>query len=189
MGGTKADQGREEYIESELARRHAADKAAQAASASQQLGSSSTATPTSADPTKQVGDGPTLQGRLQEVDLGEEVRMRNAAMTEQARRRLAGEAVDEESDGSKRVRIGKDGKPFRTRKRRASEDIKRDQLVEELMRENRRMFLLYLWTSLDGILLILVRSGCLRCACATTKYWGAWHRRGRRREDCRGVQT
>lgn len=80
-----------------------------------------------------------MSGRLQEVDLGEEARMRNAAMTEQARRRLAGEALDDESEGSsKRPRLGKDGKPWRPRKRRASEDIKRDQLVEELMRENRR---------------------------------------------------
>lgn len=92
------------------------------------------------DPAKQLGDRPTLQGRLQEVDLGEEVRMRNAAMTEQARRRLAGEAVDEDSDDPrKRVRIGKDGKPWRSRKRRASDAIKRDQMVEELMRENRCM--------------------------------------------------
>lgn len=92
----------------------------------------------SIDPTKKVGDGPTLLGRLQEVDLGDEVRKRNAAMTEQARRRLAGEAVDEDSEGSrKRVRVGKDGKPWRSRKRRPSDAMKRDQLVEELMRENK----------------------------------------------------
>lgn len=80
-----------------------------------------------------------MHGKLQEVDLGEEVRMRNANMTEQARRRLAGEAIESEDDGSrKRVRIGKDGKPWRGRKRRGSDDVKRDQLVEELMRENKR---------------------------------------------------
>lgn len=80
-----------------------------------------------------------MHGKLQEVDLGAEVRMRNANMTEQARRRLAGEAIEADDDGSrKRVRIGKDGKPWRGRKRRGSDDVKRDQLVEELMRENRR---------------------------------------------------
>lgn len=80
-----------------------------------------------------------MHGKLQEVDLGEEVRMRNANMTEQARRRLAGEAIeDDDSDSRKRVRLGKDGKPWRGRKRRGSDDVKRDQLVEELMRENRR---------------------------------------------------
>lgn len=79
-----------------------------------------------------------MHGKLQEVDLGEEVRMRNANMTEQARRRLAGEAIeDDDSDSRKRVRLGKDGKPWRGRKRRGSDDVKRDQLVEELMRENR----------------------------------------------------
>lgn len=79
-----------------------------------------------------------MSGRLQEVDLGEEARARNAAMTEQARRRLAGEAPADESEGRRPPRLGKDGKPWRPRKRRASEDIKRDQLVEELMRENKR---------------------------------------------------
>lgn len=82
-----------------------------------------------------------MHGRLQEVDLGDEVRARNAAMTEQARRRLAGETIEDESDGSRgRPRVGKDGKPWRGRKRRASDDIKRDQMVEALMRENRRKF-------------------------------------------------
>lgn len=137
----KADQGREEYIESELARRHAADKAAQDSQSQppQPDGSLSAA---AVDPTKHLGERPTMHGKLQEVDLGDEARMRNAAMTEQARRRLAGEAVEEESDGTarKRPRIGKDGKPWRGRKRRASEDVKRDQMVEALMRENRREF-------------------------------------------------
>lgn len=82
-----------------------------------------------------------MHGKLQEVDLGEEVRARNENMTEQARRRLAGEAIEADDEGSrKRVRIGKDGKPWRGRKRRGSDDVKRDQLVEELMRENRRKF-------------------------------------------------
>ncbi|KAJ4396932.1 hypothetical protein N0V93_001154 [Gnomoniopsis smithogilvyi] len=126
----------EEYIESELARRHAADKAAQEAQ-SQNPESSSTATPSGAQLSKHQEERPTMQGRLQEVDLGDEVRARNAAMTEQARRRLAGETIEDESDGSrKRPRVGKDGKPWRGRKRRAS-DVKRDQMVEALMRENR----------------------------------------------------
>lgn len=134
----KADQGREEYIESELARRHAADKAAQEAH-TQNPDSSSAAMPTGVQLSQHQGERPTMQGRLQEVDLGDEARARNAAMTEQARRRLAGETIEDESDGSrKRHRVGKDGKPWRGRKRRASDDIKRDQMVEALMRENRR---------------------------------------------------
>lgn len=105
---------------------------------SEQQSEASQSQSTVVDPTKPFGERPTMQGRLQEVDLGEEVRMRNAAMTEQARRRLAGEAIEDTEDGSrKRPRLGKDGKPWRSRKRRGSEDIKRDQLVEELMRENK----------------------------------------------------
>lgn len=107
------------------------------------------ATKNAAPPLKEVfKDRPTRSGRLQEVDLGEEVRDRNAALTEQARRRLAGEASDDESAEGK-PRLGKDGKPWRSRKRRASDDIKRDQLVEELMRENKREF--YLFISFLGI--------------------------------------
>lgn len=80
-----------------------------------------------------------MGGRLQEIDLGQEARMRNAVMTEQARKRLAGELLEEDSDASgRRPRLGPDGKPWRGRKRRASEDIKRDQMVEALMRENKR---------------------------------------------------
>ncbi|CAN8099815.1 unnamed protein product [Discula destructiva] len=139
----------DEYIESELARRHAADKAAAAAqeasqSKEQPPSSAAAAAVPGADLLNKhhLGERPTMQGRLQEVDLGEEVRARNAAMTEQARRRLlAGEAaVEDESDGAgarKRPRTGKDGKPWRGRKRRASDDVKRDQMVEALMRENR----------------------------------------------------
>lgn len=124
-----------------MARRYAADQEAQASSNQQEPDSSGVITTTrSGIPgIKLPGDRPTLSGKLHEVDLGEEVRERNAIMTEQARRRLAGEAVEDESDGSKkRPKIGKDGKPWRPRKRRASEDIERDQLVDELMRENKR---------------------------------------------------
>lgn len=46
----------------------------------------------------------------------------------------------------KKVRLGPDGKPWRggRRKRRGSDDIARDKLVEELLHENRREFLLIL---------------------------------------------
>jgi Hepatocellular carcinoma-associated antigen 59 len=90
---------------------------------------------------------PAALGKLLEIDLGNEARDRNVARTEHARRRLDGEAVDSEEDvegnglggKSKKVRLGRDGKPWRGRKRRTSEDIRRDQLVEEVLRENRRL--------------------------------------------------
>lgn len=40
----------------------------------------------------------------------------------------------------KKQRLGPDGKPWRGRKRRASDDVKRDQLVEAFLHENRRMY-------------------------------------------------
>lgn len=40
---------------------------------------------------------------------------------------------------AKKVRLGRDGKPWRPRNRRGSDAIKRDQIVEEILRENRRM--------------------------------------------------
>lgn len=59
-------------------------------------------------------------------------------MTERARRMLQGEAVeDEQAARPKKVRLGRDGKPWRPRNRRNSDDIKRDQLVEEILRESR----------------------------------------------------
>ncbi|KAK0370262.1 hypothetical protein CLIM01_12381, partial [Colletotrichum limetticola] len=82
---------------------------------------------------------PIMQGKLMEVDLGDEVRARNQAMTEKAARRLLGESVDDDTSGrrAKKPRLGRDGKPWRPRNRRTSDDIKRDQLVEEILRENR----------------------------------------------------
>ncbi|KAI1448118.1 hypothetical protein F5Y02DRAFT_335626 [Annulohypoxylon stygium] len=165
----------EEYIESELARRHHA-----IASPSSIAGPSrapglavplSSAFVSSQDPRSQ--DATTsdnthlpsaviaaprppehphraLQGQLTEVDLGDEARSRNEALTERATRRfLHGSAVaadeDEDSEGRgansgrpKKVRLGRDGKPWRPRNnRRTSDDVRRDQLVEEILRENR----------------------------------------------------
>lgn len=75
-----------------------------------------------------------------EIDLGEEARNRNLVLTDRATRKLQGEAIeddDEQAARPKKVRLGRDGKPWRPRNRRTSDDIKRDQLVEEILRENR----------------------------------------------------
>lgn len=86
-----------------------------------------------------VAQQSAMTGKLMEIDLGDEARARNIAETERARRRLEGQPDNEvDSDGRPRkVRLGRDGKPWRGRNRRNSEDIKRDQLVEEFLRENR----------------------------------------------------
>lgn len=80
-----------------------------------------------------------MTGKLLEVDLGDEVRNRNAAMTDRATRKLQGLAVEDEESAEqpKKIRLGRDGKPWRPRNRRNSDDIKRDKMVEEILRENK----------------------------------------------------
>lgn len=80
---------------------------------------------------------PAALGKLQEVDLGPDATSLNVARTEAAKRRLEGNDVEPEVITGK-IRLGKDGKPRRTRRRRNSDDIKRDKLVEEVLRESKR---------------------------------------------------
>ncbi|KAF2402177.1 hypothetical protein EJ06DRAFT_580489 [Trichodelitschia bisporula] len=89
---------------------------------------------------RRVGGGvmtarvPAGVGKLMEIDLGPEVARRNVERTEEAKRRLVtGEGDVDEEVGPKR----KDGRPWRKRKRRGSEDVKRDRLVEEVLKESR----------------------------------------------------
>jgi hypothetical protein len=153
--GMAADQAREEYIEAEMARRHADETSREEGPERTRTSAPKPSPPPSSRPvfatdtlparTGRARHAVQMRGRLQEIDLGEEARRRNEAMTERARRRLQGaEAVDdEESDASgaqrKQSRLGPDGKPWRGRKRRASEDARRDELVEAVLRENRSM--------------------------------------------------
>ncbi|KAK4449432.1 hepatocellular carcinoma-associated antigen 59-domain-containing protein [Podospora aff. communis PSN243] len=133
----------EEYVESELARRkrHAAE-ALQKQEDEDAATKIASAQPVTAAlmPGKQVESQRVLHGKLLEIDLGDEARARNIERTERARRRLEGLGADEIDDSAsgrhKRPRLGPDGKPWRSRNRRGSEDIKRDQLVEEFLSEN-----------------------------------------------------
>jgi hypothetical protein len=142
------DEGRMAYIDSELAKRSQAQAQAQAQishahpppSASSQPAKSTTDTKKELDVQRQ----PAALGKLLEIDLGDEARNKNVERTNQARRRLDGEEIEDETVPGKKtgkVRLGRDGKPWRGRKRRASDDIKRDKLVEEVLRENRCMAL------------------------------------------------
>lgn len=81
---------------------------------------------------------PAALGKLHEIDLGPDATLRNIARTEAAKRRLEG-GEEEVEEGTGRVRLRKDGKPWRGRRRRNSEDVKRDRLVEDVLRESRRM--------------------------------------------------
>ncbi|KAL2841198.1 hepatocellular carcinoma-associated antigen 59-domain-containing protein [Aspergillus pseudodeflectus] len=73
---------------------------------------------------------PAALGKLHEIDLGQEARLRNIARTEEATRRLNGD--DDELSTSRSP-----SKPPRYRKRRTSQDIMRDRLVEEVLRESK----------------------------------------------------
>lgn len=143
------------YVDSQIAKRRTeASAPSQTASSTQKLGSMSslTGTPVTAQDTSNTATQtsalqrqPAALGKLHEVDLGAEARALNE---ERTRRRIAGERSLEEEEAEalaaknpKKVRLGPDGKPWRGRKkRRGSEDVKRDMLVEELLRENRRAF-------------------------------------------------
>ncbi|KXJ95943.1 hypothetical protein Micbo1qcDRAFT_192820 [Microdochium bolleyi] len=137
-----ADRHMTEFIEAELAKRYISS---QPKSATSSAGASVDGT-RAAGATVQAPVNPakqdkhtSLHGKISEVDLGDEVRARNEAMTERARRLAAGESLEDLQGGgpAKKIRLGRDGKPWRPRNRRDSDAIARDQLVEELMRENR----------------------------------------------------
>lgn len=131
------------YIDSELAKRRAegAQTHVQAVRRDAEIESSNSAAVVREGRQEvEIQRQPAALGKLLEIDLGDEARSRNVERTEQARRRLDGEEIEEESvpNGKpKKVRLGRDGKPWRGRKRRASEDVKRDKLVEDILRENR----------------------------------------------------
>lgn len=119
-----------EYIESELARRQNRTEANNETSAASRLNQSDANDSFSNAFSKRE---PATIGKLHEIDLGQETKLQNIARTEAATRRMAGEtsgAVEE---------VGRNGKPWRNR-RRNSEDIERDRLVEEVLRESKREF-------------------------------------------------
>lgn len=76
-----------------------------------------------------------------EIDLGDDVRDRNVARTERITQGGAGHEEVPQGRRAKKPRLGRDGKPWRPRNRRGSDAIKRDQLVEEVLRETRRTFI------------------------------------------------
>ncbi|KJZ76695.1 hypothetical protein HIM_04031 [Hirsutella minnesotensis 3608] len=118
-GRACANHPRTEYIESRLSSRNALPSAStQPLSPSiDRAASPDVLAATSAPATGKTADQPTKHGKLFEVDIPDEVRNRRDG----ARRRP-------EETASKR-RFG--------RNRRGSDDIKRDQFVEQFLRENR----------------------------------------------------
>jgi Hepatocellular carcinoma-associated antigen 59 len=82
---------------------------------------------------------PAAVGKIHEIDLGRDASLRNQQRTELAMRKARGEHFPpDEPAVTKKPRLGRNGKPRRGPKRRNSEDIKRDQLVEQVLHESRR---------------------------------------------------
>lgn len=138
------DEGRMAYIDSELAKRRTegAQTLAQTSGSARPGLSKEGEDHDEGRKDVEVQRQPAALGKLLEIDLGDEARSKNVLRTEQARRRLDGEEVEDEDKPQKpgKVRLGRDGKPWRGRKRRGSNDVKRDKLVEEVLRENRRKY-------------------------------------------------
>ncbi|RNJ61207.1 hypothetical protein D7B24_000060 [Verticillium nonalfalfae] len=135
------DQARMEYIEAKLSNRPSPSTPAPEAGA--QSEPRAPTAPSSRPPRlDEIPGAAIMQGRLTEVDLGDEARARNIAMTEAARR-LQTAPTDSNDGGApgqrarKKTRLGRDGKPLRQRNRRTSDDVARDKMVEDFLRENR----------------------------------------------------
>lgn len=96
------------------------------------IGHAPNPSPAAAKPDARMAAG---MGKLQEIDLGPEATERNIKLTEQAWRRMEGQAdtAPEEETAGKR-------KPRRWQKRRNSEDKRRDMMVEAVLRESKRKY-------------------------------------------------
>ena len=73
-------------------------------------------------------------GKLEEIDLGPG----STSRAEAAWKKLEGGQIEEKPAG--KVRLGRDGKPRRQHKRRNSEDLRRDAIVDAVLREAKRAF-------------------------------------------------
>lgn len=130
---------RMDYIETEMARRHRSDMPKDIPVSQAPTTNEATSDgPSTSDPNF-ARRAPATIGKLHEIDLGQETKLRNIARTEAATKRLVGddaEAPVEESTTEKPA-AEKDGKAWRNRKRRNSKDVERDRLVEEVLRESK----------------------------------------------------
>ncbi|OAA56580.1 mRNA splicing factor RNA helicase [Niveomyces insectorum RCEF 264] len=141
----------EEYVDAQMAKRykeHASSQAdAQHPGQHHHDGTDPNGDPSGASSTStKAREQLAMKGKLHEIDLGAEARARNIAMTEWATRRLrdaddagregTGLAADARGGDVVSARFGRDGKPSQ-RQRRGSDDVKRDQLVEQFLHENK----------------------------------------------------
>ncbi|KAL4927426.1 telomere length and silencing 1 family protein [Aspergillus undulatus] len=128
-GGTvDVDKHMMAYIESEMAKRNSRGGLGAVSGSVPAAQSEANNHPSTSD---LPGREPASLGKLHEIDLGQEAKLHNIARTEEATKRLNGE--DDEPSAESLP----SSKPSRYRKRRTSEDIQRDRLVEEVLRESK----------------------------------------------------
>ncbi|KAK7426380.1 hypothetical protein QQZ08_007135 [Neonectria magnoliae] len=130
---------RMEYIESRLSSRASAPSS-NTKDAPSATASSAPAKAAAPGPSKPEGGHAVMQGKLMEIDLGDEARDTNVARTERVIQHGGSSVAGEDGGQSRRAkkpRLGRDGKPWRPRNRRPSDAIMRDQIVEEVLRESR----------------------------------------------------
>lgn len=139
------------YIDSEMAKRYRQSPASAEGNTTNENPSSSLEMANSASnassnaniPGQPVADRePASLGRLHEIDLGQEAKLRNIQRTEAATRKLGTDDQDQDQD-PRGLRRGPEPdrkvEDRRNRKRRTSADIERDRLVEEVLRESKCM--------------------------------------------------
>lgn len=80
-------------------------------------------------------------GKLHEVDLGPDSKMRNIQRTQMATNRLAGSADSDGETGSPKGPGGK--QKWKSKQKRNTEGQRRNQLVEEVLRESKRELALF----------------------------------------------
>lgn len=129
-----------DFIEAELAKRSQRDAPSDAPGTGTDGLASGARAPVEQSASAFAQREPASLGKLHEIDLGHEAKLQNIARTEAATQKLSGnqgEAVDGDAALNKSG-LGKDGQSWRSRKRRTSQDIERDRLVEEVLRESKR---------------------------------------------------
>ena len=132
------------YIDSEMAKRRLGQSLPSATSSNSLTSESdSDGNATSTNDKRLAQRHPASVGKIHEIDLGTDASLRNVERTQHAIRRAQnGEtplSLNEKLLKPRKPRMGRDGKPMkpRPRKRRNSEDVKRDQLVEQVLRESK----------------------------------------------------
>lgn len=136
----KTNKIRMNYIETEMAKRHRREMPVDTSDLKNPNRNEAVSGGPSTTDSNFARREPATLGKLHEIDLGQETKLRNIARTEAATRRLAGDdtAPVEEETATEKTAVEKEGKPWRNRKSQNSKDVERDRLVEEVLRESKR---------------------------------------------------